>query len=150
MLDNLFKFLKKEEHIADRVVKKNGRKVNKVIKPYEKDPRRYSKKQRIAIVAASMLIISLYTKYINLVHWFEIDFILSSYPWQAAVFWLAGSSFAFLYGYYSENKFIETIALIGLAYALIFTAGIIHTYDLIEVWWEYINQDIFNLNEYLK
>lgn len=146
MLDNLFKFLKKDEgivkrtikkdeRIVKRTIKKDGRAVNKAIKPYEEDPRRYTKKQRIAIVAASMLIISLYTKYINFGHWIKIGFDMSSYPPESAVFWLAGSSFALLYGYYLENKFLETIALIGLAYALVFTAGMINTYIFGWVWW---------------
>ncbi|MCK4665573.1 hypothetical protein KAU33_02420 [Candidatus Dependentiae bacterium] len=135
MLDNLFKSLKKEERVTERAIKKNGRSVNKAIKPYEKDPRRYTKKQRIAIVAASMLIIGLYTKYINFGHWVRIGFDMSSYPPESAIFWLAGSTFAFLYGYYLENKFLETLALIGLGFALIFTAGIVNTYVWAWVWW---------------
>jgi len=135
MLDNLFKILKREEHVTERAIKKERHVVNKVITPYERDPRRYTKKQRIAIVAASMLIIGLYTKYINFGHWVRIGFDMSSYPPESAIFWLAGSIFAFLYGYYLENKFLETLALIGLGFSLVFTAGIVNTYVYHWVWW---------------
>lgn len=146
MLDNLLKFLKKEEHVAgrtikkeermtERMIKKEERVINKKIKPYEKDPRTYTKKQRIVIVTGVMLVISLYTKFINLEHWLRIGFDMSSYPPESAIFWLVGSIFAFLYGYYLENKFLETLALVGLAFALIFTAGIVHTYVYPWVWW---------------
>lgn len=116
-------------------IRKEEKAVNAKIVPWEKNPMRYTVKQRIAIVAASMFLISVYTKYINFGHWVSIGFDMSSYPPGAAIFWLTGSCLAFMYGYYLNNKFLETIAMIGIGYSLIFTAGIVNTYYWQWVWW---------------
>ena len=110
------------------IIKKDARKVNNKIKPYEKDPRTYNHHERLVILGVTMLLISLYGKYVSLGHWYSIQFDMSSYPPISALLAVTGTSFAFLYGYYKEDKILETIALIGLGVALIFSVGIVHTY----------------------
>ena len=117
------------------ILKKDARKVNNKIKPYEKDPRTYDHHERLIIIAVFMAAISIYTKYINFGHWINIGFDMSSYPPQSALFWIIASGLAFLYGYYKKDKILELLAMLGIAFALIFTAGIINTYYFEWVWW---------------
>jgi len=116
-----------------KILKKNVNTVNGKIKPYEKNPLTYTVPQRLALIAFFMLMLSFYTKYINFGHWLSIGFDMSSYPPESALFWIIGSTLAFGYGYYKEDKLLETLALVGFSYALIFTAGIINTYYY--TWW---------------
>ena len=110
------------------ILKKDARKINNKVKPFEKDPLTYNHHERLVILGGTMLLLSLYGKYVSLKHWYSIDFDLSSYPPISALLAVAGTSLAFLYAYYKEDKVLETIALIGLGVALIFSMGIIHTY----------------------
>lgn len=111
-----------------KIAKKDVHSLNVKFKPYEKDPRTYNHHERLVILGGTMLILSLYGKCVSLDHWYSIQFDMSSYPPISALLAVAGTALAFLYGYYKEDKILETIALIGLGVALIFSIGIVHTY----------------------
>ena len=117
------------------ILKKDARKINNKVKPYEKDPRTYNHHERLVILGGTMLLLSLYGKYVSLGHWYNVGFDMSSYPPISAFLAVAGTSLAFLYAYYKEDKILETLALVGLGVALVFTAGIINTYYITWVWW---------------
>ena len=111
------------------VLKKDARKVNGKIKPYEKDPRSWNVHQKIVIVGGTMILLSLYSKILNISHWaFVTKFDMSSYPPEVAYIYMFSSLLALLYGYLKEDKVLELIGLIGLGYTLIFLWGMFQTY----------------------
>lgn len=111
------------------VLKKDARKVNNKIKPYEKDPRSWNVHQKIVIVGGTMILLSLYSKIVNISHWaFVTKFDMSSYPPEVAYTYMGSSLLALLYGHLKEDKVLELIGLIGLGYTLIFLWGMFQTY----------------------
>lgn len=114
-----------------KIVNKDIRIVNSKVKPYERDPRSWNTHQRIIIVGGAMIIISLYSKILNLFHWtFVTKFDMSSYPPEVAYTYMLSSMFALIYGYMKKDKILEFLGLVGLGYTLIFCAGMIKTYML--------------------
>ena len=118
-----------------KMVKKEERVVEKTAKPYEQNPMNYTVKQRLMIIGLFMGILSIYSKFINIGHWMFTDFDLSSYPPETAYIYMASSILAFMYGYYKEDKILETLGMIGIAYTVLFVMGIINTYYYNWVWW---------------
>ena len=124
MLDDFLKLIKKEERV-----------VEKTAKPYEQNPMNYTVKQRLMIIGLFMGILSIYSKFINIGHWMFTDFDLSSYPPETAYIYMVSSILAFMYGYYKEDKVLETLGMIGIAYTVLFVLGMINTYYYHWVWW---------------
>ena len=124
MFDDFLKLIKKEERV-----------VEKTAKPYEQNPMNYTVKQRLMIIGLFMGILSIYSKFINIGHWMFTDFDLSSYPPETAYIYMLSSILAFMYGYYKEDKILETLGMIGIAYTVLFVMGIINTYYYNWVWW---------------
>ena len=118
-----------------KMVKKEERVVEKTAKPYEQNPMNYTVKQRLMIIGLFMGILSIYSKFINIGHWMFTDFDLSSYPPETAYIYMVSSILAFMYGYYKEDKILETLGMIGIAYTVLFVMGIINTYYYQWVWW---------------
>ena len=124
MLKYLWSLIRKEERI-----------VEKTAKPYEQNPMNYTVKQRLVIIGFFMGILSVYSKFINIGHWMFTDFDLSSYPPETAYIYMISSILAFMYGYYKEDKVLETLGMIGIAYTILFVLGMINTYYYNWVWW---------------
>ena len=124
MSNRLWNLIKKEENI-----------VEKTAKPYEQNPMNYTVKQRLVIIGFFMGILSVYSKFINIGHWMFTDFDLSSYPPETAYIYMLSSILAFMYGYYKEDKVLETLGMIGIAYTILFVLGMINTYYWTWVWW---------------
>lgn len=123
MLKDFLESIKKEERIAE-----------KTAKPYEQNPMNYTVHQRIIVVGFSMVIVSLYSKILNLFHWtFISEFDMSSYPPELAYTYMISSLLALAYGYLKKDKILEFLGLVGLGYTLIFLWGLYLTYPLNEL-----------------
>ncbi len=107
---------------------KQEKKFERNVKELEKSPLDYNKKEWLWVLGGGLLLMGIFSKMLNIQHWIEISFDMSSYHPYSPMIYVPSSLGWIVYSHYRKEPIFLIIGLIGLLYSLLITVGVLNTH----------------------